>query len=370
MQQGLELRPGAGDNKRSLLYADNPIRSLRCLVPRWVTRIWSWKAESLSGFLTTDCLFLKDQNCLSIIHECSGTLSPRQQEGSYFELRALWHAYWSTRLVVVWEWLGSGKNWHVAAKMRSRLLQDAFISTPFALNHLMIGWLFLHKTMWWRGINRHKCGEKKMEKKRKENGKWIMLVVPNWLCHGCYHENKVFFSPLHRDVMVNPKEHPPQELAQSMFSTRFLQQAICAWPLTPPPAENHSHNLWIMDLPKPNARGLCLGVKLAVWLHTLHTQHINDTVLSPIFLCLFTQARQLFRLLCQTGWINMQEQNIDVPLVFIYNKTQTPQRWHKVQNKTHKPSRISSATVIAASGWCWTIWRTKWLLKVNLLLDF
>lgn len=117
-------------------------------------------------------------------------------------------------------WCGSGKNWHVAAKMRSRLLQDAFISTPFVLNHLMIVWLFLHKTRWRQGINRHQCGEKKMEKKREENGKWIMLVVPNWFRHGCYLENKVFFSP--------------------------LGQAICAWPLTPPPAENHSHNLWIL----------------------------------------------------------------------------------------------------------------------------
>lgn len=77
--------------------------------------------------------------------------------------------------------------------------------------------------------------------------------------------------------------------------------------------------------------------------------------MSPVSPCWFPQVKPrpssenksepspFIQRCCGRSWVDRRKQNTDVPAAFVYNKPQSPPRWHKVQNKRHKPSRNSSA---------------------------
>lgn len=141
---------------------------------------------------------------------------------------------------------------------------------------------------------------------------------------------------LHRGVRVRPKSSP-LELAESMFSTRVLQQAMCAWPLPPHPSwsEHHSRHLWI--------------------LHVANTQPVIRVPLSPVNTVILYSTHQLqfchpFHSICypqadiHSGCIDRQERNTDVPVVFVYNKTKLP--WGGTRYKTRDMSQAGIAALL------------------------
>lgn len=170
-----------------------------------------------------------------------------------------------------------------------------------------------------------------------------------------------------------PTPTPTQGWHSLCLAQEFFSKAICAWrlPHTPPPPpplpswEPFTSSLDSTHLSSHRRNPVCRSSA------SLGSQNYNFLLNASVaqFCHPFFSACRSFRLLRQTGWIDMQEQNIDVPLVFTYNKTQSPLRWHKVQNKGSEPSRSRGAAVTAVSGRCFTNLRTKWFLKVNLLLD-
>lgn len=109
---------------------------LRCAFPKQETscvlKVLDWETSS-SVFSSADHLFLKDQSVQASSMSSGGTLSPRQQEGSYFEPWALCHS--SRSLMVA---LRMAQKWQTLAR-RCRdvypAATNAFLSRPpIALN--------------------------------------------------------------------------------------------------------------------------------------------------------------------------------------------------------------------------------------------
>lgn len=100
---------------------------------------------------------------------------------------------------------------------------------------------------------------------------------------------------------------------------------------------------------------------LRVYLRIANTQPVIRVPLSPVDAVILYSTHQLHSFVTRltlfvipkpdihSGCIDRQKRYTDVPAVFVY-KTQTPLRWHKVQNKGCVPSRRSCTAVAAVSA--------------------
>lgn len=172
-----------------------------------------------------------------------------------------------------------------------------------------------------------------------------MLVGQNSFHIGCHFTTKQsLFAPFTQksgfDQRAAPWSCQSLCLAQGFVSRPYVHD-----PCHPPRrTEHHSRHLWM----------------LCVYLCIANIQPVIRVPLSPVDAVILYLTHQLHSFVTRltlfplkpdihSGCIDRQKRNTDVPAVFVY-KTQTPLRWHKVQNKGCVPSRRSCTAVAAVSA--------------------